>query len=189
METRQTHDADCVGMYWEELLGGTDSSGEGWHLTNGWHTSEQHTPGEPGLSKELRDSRKSFNSKLPTFVTLHSTQVSHVLTDKMTIYTPPNMNHTWTLHNQICAVSISGNWNENGLNVCKCRQSIELLCVSSQSWQCWLSPLCTESLLIGHFDNLWWLGIHANGTFPGLDHITCLDWAGSLWSEIEDRGQ
>ena len=41
------------------------------------------------------------------------------------------------------------------------------------------SRVCT--LLIGHFDNLWWLGIHANGTFPGLDHITLRLWAGAEW--------
>ena len=45
-----------------------------------------------------------------------------------------------------------------------------------------------RTLLIGHSDNLWWLGIHANGTFPGLDHITCAepgrnsgeDWLGNV---------
>ena len=151
------------------------------------------------VSKARRDSRKSFNSKLPTFVTLHSTQVSHVLTDKITIYTPPNMNHTWTHHSQHGLDGQFFGKHIPGISTLKCFQCwkvwncIEALCVSFQelgvgSVGCLgLSPLCTESLLIGHCDNLWWLGIHANGTFPGLDHITCLDWAGSLWSE-RDRG-
>ena len=54
-----------------------------------------------------------------------------------------------------------------------CVPSYFFVCVSPAALCELTSPasrVCT--LLIGHFDNLWWLGIHANGTFPGLDHIT-----------------